>query len=111
MRRVESGDRGRHPRPDLLRSRCGPHHGQRTPADRPGLGIGERLPGDPDRRQHRELDLDHWTPEEARQALATLTARRDEQNATAEVPGRRAYRKAQANLRAGTQTYAVDGDT
>jgi hypothetical protein len=54
--------------------------------------------------------LGHWTAEEARQALATLTARRDEQNATAEVPGRRAYRKAQASLRAGTQTYAVDGD-
>nr|WP_272923399.1 SLATT domain-containing protein [Streptomyces sp. SID5643] len=62
-------------------------------------------------RQHREIDLDQWTLDEARQALATLTARRDEQNATAEVPGRRAYRKAQANLRAGTQTYAVDGDT
>ncbi|MBB4984787.1 hypothetical protein [Streptomyces nymphaeiformis] len=61
-------------------------------------------------RQHREIDLDHWASEEARQALTALTARRDEQNAKAEVPGRRAYRKAQANLRAGTQTYAVDGD-
>ncbi|MER7536942.1 SLATT domain-containing protein [Streptomyces sp. NPDC097704] len=61
-------------------------------------------------RQHREIDLDHWSSEEARQALTALTARRDEQNAKAEVPGRRAYRKAQANLRAGTQTYAVDGD-
>lgn len=62
-------------------------------------------------RQHREIDLDQWTLEQARQTLATLTVRRDEQNATAEVPGRRAYRKAQANLRAGTQRYAVDGDT
>jgi hypothetical protein len=62
-------------------------------------------------RQHREIDLEHWTPEEARRAVAGLTARRDEQNATAEVPGRRAYRKAQANLRAGTQTYAVDEET
>lgn len=61
-------------------------------------------------RQHREIDLDHWTPEEARQALTALTARRDEGNAKAEVPSRRAYRKAQANLRAGTQAYAVDGE-
>ncbi|MGW5421666.1 SLATT domain-containing protein [Streptomyces sp. NPDC003943] len=61
-------------------------------------------------RQHREIDLDRWTPEEARQALTALTARRDEGNAKAEVPSRRAYRKAQANLRAGTQAYAVDGE-
>ncbi|MFF5532904.1 SLATT domain-containing protein [Streptomyces cinerochromogenes] len=61
-------------------------------------------------RQHREIDLAHWTPDEARRALAELTARRDEQNAKAEVPSRRAYRRAQANLRAGSQRYAVDGD-
>ncbi|MEV6107111.1 SLATT domain-containing protein [Streptomyces sp. NPDC051940] len=62
-------------------------------------------------RQHRELDLPDWTPGEAREALATLTARRDAQNTQADVPSRRAYRKAQANLRAGAQTYAVDTDT
>ncbi|MEW2403026.1 SLATT domain-containing protein [Streptomyces sp. NPDC046862] len=62
-------------------------------------------------RQHREIDLDRWTADEAREALAALTARRDDQNAKAEVPSRRAYRKAQANLRSGTQRYAVDGET
>ncbi|MEK9520475.1 SLATT domain-containing protein [Streptomyces sp. NPDC087908] len=59
-------------------------------------------------RQHREIDLPDWTPVEAREALAALTARRDEQNATADPPSRRAYRKARANMGAGGQTYAVD---
>lgn len=59
-------------------------------------------------RQHREIDLPDWPLGEAREALAALTARRDAQNTQAEVPSRRAYRRAQANLRAGSQTYAVD---
>ncbi|MFE5941869.1 SLATT domain-containing protein [Streptomyces sp. NPDC056480] len=59
-------------------------------------------------RQHREIDLPDWSPVEAREALAALTTRRDEQNAGAEPPSRRAYRKARANMRAGGQTYAVD---
>ncbi|MBL1288125.1 SLATT domain-containing protein [Streptomyces sp. For3] len=59
-------------------------------------------------RQHREIDLPDWPHAEAREALAALTARRDEQNSKADVPSRRAYRKAQANVRMGTQTYAVD---
>ncbi|WP_234323211.1 SLATT domain-containing protein [Streptomyces bikiniensis] len=60
-------------------------------------------------RQHREIDLPDWSPAEAREALAALTARRDEQNAGVDPPSRRAYRKARANLDAGGQTYAVDG--
>ncbi|MCX4860760.1 SLATT domain-containing protein [Streptomyces canus] len=59
-------------------------------------------------RQHREIDLPDWPLGDAREALAALTARRDAQNTQAEVPSRRAYRRAQANLRAGSQTYAVD---
>ncbi|MEU1622878.1 SLATT domain-containing protein [Streptomyces sp. NPDC005722] len=59
-------------------------------------------------RQHREIDLPDWPLGEAREALAALTTRRDAQNTQAEVPSRRAYRRAQANLRAGSQTYAVD---
>ncbi|MFI9122551.1 SLATT domain-containing protein [Streptomyces bikiniensis] len=60
-------------------------------------------------RQHREIDLPGWSPAEAREALAALTVRRDEQNAGVDPPSRRAYRKARANLDAGGQTYAVDG--
>ncbi|MFF9070259.1 SLATT domain-containing protein [Streptomyces sp. NPDC014891] len=59
-------------------------------------------------RQHREIDLPDWSPVEAREALAALTTRRDEQNAGAEPPSRRAYRKARANMGAGGQTYSVD---
>ncbi|MET7368071.1 SLATT domain-containing protein [Streptomyces sp. NPDC005566] len=60
-------------------------------------------------RQHREIDLPDWTSTGAREALAALTARRDEQNAGTDPPSRRAYRKARANLNAGGQTYTVDG--
>ncbi|MGX1632508.1 SLATT domain-containing protein [Streptomyces albidoflavus] len=60
-------------------------------------------------RQHREIDLPDWTATGAREALAALTARRDEQNASTDPPSRRAYRKARANLNAGGQTYTVDG--
>ena len=59
-------------------------------------------------RQAREIDLSAWTVEEARSALAELTARRDEQNKTAEVPSRRAYLRGKANIDAGQQSYAVD---
>ncbi|MDX5568430.1 SLATT domain-containing protein [Streptomyces sp. ID05-04B] len=59
-------------------------------------------------RQAREIDLPYWTADEARSALAELTARRDEQNKTAEVPNRRSYKKAQKNIEGGGQTYAVD---
>ena len=62
-------------------------------------------------RQAREIDLPRWTWEEARAELAELTARRDEQNKTAEPPGRRAYKKAQKNIARGGQKYAVDDMT
>lgn len=59
-------------------------------------------------RQAREIDLRVWDLEEARAALGELTARRDEQNKTAEPPNRRAYRRAQKNIARGGQTYEVD---
>lgn len=60
-------------------------------------------------RQAREIDLPHQQDlDEARSALAELTARRDEQNKTAEVPNRWARKRAQKNLKQGGQTYAVD---
>lgn len=59
-------------------------------------------------RQARLVDLPYVTVDEARTALAELTARRDEHNKTAEVPGGRAYKKAQKNIKAGGQTYDVD---
>lgn len=61
-----------------------------------------------DARQARLVDLDHESVEEMRGRLAELTARRDEQNKTAEVPSQRAYRRAQANIKEGGQSYAVD---
>jgi len=59
-------------------------------------------------RQAREIDLPYWQIDEARSALAELTARRDEQNKTAEVPNKRSYKRAQKNISGGGQTYAVD---
>ncbi|MGW7759049.1 SLATT domain-containing protein [Streptomyces violaceusniger] len=59
-------------------------------------------------RQARDIDLPAWTVEEARSALAELTARGDEQNKTAEPPSRRAYLRGKANIDGGGQTYAID---
>lgn len=59
-------------------------------------------------RQTRLIDLKHQTIDEARSTLSELTARRDEQNRTAEVLSRRAYKKAQKNIRRAGQTYEVD---
>lgn len=59
-------------------------------------------------RQARLVDLPHQTIDEARTTLAELTARRDEQNKTAEPPSRRSYRKGSKNIESGGQTYAVD---
>ncbi|UUA05222.1 MULTISPECIES: SLATT domain-containing protein [Streptomyces] len=61
-------------------------------------------------RQARTVDLPVLPVDEARLVLAELTARRDEQNRAADPPGRRAYRRAQANIGRGGQTYAVDHD-
>jgi len=59
-------------------------------------------------RQAREIDLQGWDLDEARSALAELTARRDEQNKTAEVVNKRAYRRAKQNIETGGQDYGVD---
>ncbi|MFE1934516.1 SLATT domain-containing protein [Streptomyces sp. NPDC059474] len=62
-------------------------------------------------RQTREVDLPYLVIEDARQVLAEITTRRDEQNKAAEPPNRRAYRKARRNIDSGGQTYAVDDTT
>ncbi len=60
-------------------------------------------------RQCREIDLPHLELEDARQQLAELTARRGEQNKTAEAPNRRAYKKAKRNIEGeGGQGYVAD---
>lgn len=59
-------------------------------------------------RQVRLIDLPNASIEEARAILAELTARRDEQNKTAEPPNRFAYRKAKKNLAQGGQDYTTD---
>ncbi len=59
-------------------------------------------------RQMREIDLPTMDLDEARAALGELTARRDEQNKTAEPPSRRLYKRARKNLDSGGQDYAVD---
>lgn len=59
-------------------------------------------------RQARIIDLPDMSIEEARAALAELTARRDEQNKTVEPPNRRAYRRGSRNISRGGQSYRVD---
>ena len=59
-------------------------------------------------RQLREIDVPLMALDDARAALAELTARRDEQNKVAEPPTSRSYRKAKTNLEAGVQSYAAD---
>ncbi|WP_329222156.1 SLATT domain-containing protein [Streptomyces sp. NBC_01485] len=61
-------------------------------------------------RQTRAVDLPSMPLDEARAVLAELTTRRDEQNRASDPPGRRAYQRAQANIRRGGQTYAVDDE-
>jgi hypothetical protein len=59
-------------------------------------------------RQFREIDLPSMEIDEARQMLAELTSRRDEQNKTAEPPSSRAWKKAKAVIDKGGQTYGAD---
>jgi membrane protein YdbS with pleckstrin-like domain len=59
-------------------------------------------------RQARLIDLPVTELDDSRAQLAELTARRDEQNKTAEPPNRLARRRAQRNIAGGGQTYAVD---
>lgn len=61
-----------------------------------------------DARTARLVDLDHVDLAEARTTLSELSARRDEQNKTAEVPSSLAYARAKRNIAKGSQTYAVD---
>ncbi|WP_430336283.1 SLATT domain-containing protein [Rhodococcus sp. ACT016] len=62
-------------------------------------------------RQARLIDLPGQDLGESRAVLAELTARRDEQNKTAEIINRRAWKKAQSNINDGGQDYAVDGSS
>jgi hypothetical protein len=60
-------------------------------------------------RQAREIDLPEMEIDDARQALAELTARRDEQNKTADPPTARAYRRAKKTIeKEGGQLYEAD---
>lgn len=62
-------------------------------------------------RQLHGVDLPQLDYDTARTRLAELTARRDEINKTADMPSRRAYRRAQANVSRGGQRYNVDQDS
>ena len=60
-------------------------------------------------RQAREVDLPEMEIEDARNVLSELTARRDEQNKTAEPISRWAYLRAKKNIeKIGGQTYEAD---
>jgi hypothetical protein len=59
-------------------------------------------------RQLLAVDLPRLDYDTARARLAELTARRDEINKTADMPSRRAYRRAKANIERGGQQYGVD---
>lgn len=59
-------------------------------------------------RQLHTVDLLRLDYDTARTRLAELTARRDEINKTADMPSRRAYRRAQTNVERGGQQYSVD---
>jgi hypothetical protein len=59
-------------------------------------------------RQARLIDLPSMDVDEARAMLAELTARRDEQNKTAEPPNRLAYSRVRKNIEGGGQQYEVD---
>lgn len=61
-------------------------------------------------RQARLIDLPHQEVTEARAILSELTARRDEQNRSAEVVSSKAYRAAQRNISRGGQSYEVDDE-
>ncbi|GAA1723118.1 hypothetical protein GCM10009765_83850 [Fodinicola feengrottensis] len=59
-------------------------------------------------RQARLLDLHSSDLDDARNTLAEITARRDEQNKTAEPPNKWARRRAQKSIGSGGQTYGID---
>ena len=59
-------------------------------------------------RQERLIDTGARDLDEARAMLGELTARRDEQNATAAPPTRWARKRGKSNLESGGQDYKVD---
>lgn len=59
-------------------------------------------------RQLYAVDLPRLDYDSARTQLAELTARRDEINKTADMPSRRAYRRAQTSIGRGGQQYSID---
>lgn len=61
-----------------------------------------------DCRNFIEVDLNYMAVDEARGVLASLVARHQELNATAEIPSRRARKKATKNIEEGGQAYEVD---
>jgi len=61
-----------------------------------------------DCRTFIEVDLDYVPVSEAREILSKLTARHQELNATAEIPSKRARKKAKKNIDEGNQHYEVD---
>jgi len=61
-----------------------------------------------DCRQFIEVDLDYVNIEDARKTLEKLTARHQELNANADIPSKRARKKAKENIDRGNQTYEVD---
>ncbi len=61
-------------------------------------------------RQARLVDLPYQDIDDARSKLEELTARRDEQNKTAEIPNRRAYRKGKNIEIDRGQDYDVDNE-
>ncbi len=61
-----------------------------------------------DCRTFIEVDLDYLPIQEARDTLSKLVARHQELNVTAEIPSKRARKKAKKNIEAGGQTYEAD---
>lgn len=60
-------------------------------------------------RQFATIDISRLNYDDARDELKSLTNSRDELNKTADVPSRRAYKKAQKNIGIdGGQTYVID---
>lgn len=59
-------------------------------------------------RQARLIDLPGQDYDTARATLAEITARRDEQNRSADVPGHRAFTRGKKNIARGGQTFEVD---
>lgn len=62
-------------------------------------------------RQVRLIDLPAQAPQDSRAALADLTRRLGEVESAADLPSRRSYLRAKANIAEGGQSYAADTAT